>query len=358
MNATRSIGIAGFVLLLVLVPRAGVLGGEGASDDPVPVPAGSLDSFEPSPVRLECKGITVSELLRKIERQTGNRIVPSVSHPFKDVVLHSFSAKDEPYWIVVDRLCKASGNRTVWKWNDETKKIDLTIRNGPMPAYPAAYGGPFKACATAVHRKEDFSTGELSAGFEFFIMIEPKWRMFQYRGPVLREARCDTGAAWGARPLAGLSWYCNLWCYIDCDDPDKVRLSHVPKRSREFTDLAVDLEVRITKSWEACRFQGVVPGMAPASRKAGSRTVTVQSLEIDGDHVSLEAELEGMEPSNAKYSRFVLFRGLERLGTLTHSFGTAFNGRVKDAKKLEEPFDLVAVMPGKQETRRIRFKVK
>jgi hypothetical protein len=71
---------------------------------PLPPP----ESFEPSKVTLDLKSVKVSAVLEAIEKQTGNRV--SVAPKVNDELLPAFQAEDEPYWVVLDRLCEASNN--------------------------------------------------------------------------------------------------------------------------------------------------------------------------------------------------------------------------------------------------------
>jgi len=69
--------------------------------------------FDPSTVRLDLKNAKVTDILKAIERQTGNRVL--VSGKFNNRELAAFTADGEPFWTVLDRLCRATDNMYVWE---------------------------------------------------------------------------------------------------------------------------------------------------------------------------------------------------------------------------------------------------
>jgi hypothetical protein len=69
--------------------------------------------FDASFIRLDLKHANVTDVLKAIERQTGNHV--RISGKINDSELEVFKADGEPFWTVLDRLCRATDNMYVWE---------------------------------------------------------------------------------------------------------------------------------------------------------------------------------------------------------------------------------------------------
>jgi len=69
--------------------------------------------FDASTIQLDLKNAKVTDVLKAIERQTGNRVL--ISGTINNPELEVFKAEGEPFWTVLDRLCRATDNMYIWE---------------------------------------------------------------------------------------------------------------------------------------------------------------------------------------------------------------------------------------------------
>jgi membrane-associated protease RseP (regulator of RpoE activity) len=71
-------------------------------------PVSNIKSFEPSRITLDMKSVKVSEILKEIEKQTGNKL--KMGKKVNNITIERFKVDNKTFWPVLDKLCKRSGN--------------------------------------------------------------------------------------------------------------------------------------------------------------------------------------------------------------------------------------------------------
>lgn len=145
--------------------------------------------------------VAASKGLEAISQQSGNRLLVGDEYGvFKDlpVDLDHLSA---PFWEVVDRLCRQSGNRV--RPHFDTRHPGLVVVAGSAGRYPVAYTGPLKVQINRARRlfseeldyEQQASEKTHSFQFDLQAIWEDRFRLVAYRlQPELVEAITDTGA--------------------------------------------------------------------------------------------------------------------------------------------------------------------
>ncbi len=99
-------GIAGFRKLVAQINQFTNRSVSGPRDNGLQ--PSKLISFEPKKFTISRKNIKALNVLKEIEKFTGNKVALAAN--YKNPVLKSFEIKDATFWEAMDKLCKLSGN--------------------------------------------------------------------------------------------------------------------------------------------------------------------------------------------------------------------------------------------------------
>ncbi len=144
-------------------------------------------SLVASRVTIQGQGIRLSEALKQLQSQTGNRISDlreasgaDVTNPGMDLDI-----QDKPFFEALDIIAKLADITPNFYTGDSTIGImpgpgaELPDQVGQEPRSPTAmvvYSGPFRIQFKAISLAKDFSTGQDSANAQFEIAWEPRLR--------------------------------------------------------------------------------------------------------------------------------------------------------------------------------------
>lgn len=136
-----------------------------------------------STVSLSAKGITLSDAMAAIQRQSGNQIVDLREEFGQEVTNPEFAAdwKDRPFWEVLDEIA-AKTNIGFYLFTGE-RQIGLVME--PPKLMPTAYAGPLRLQLHQIVRRISYEDRQKECVLEFEIAWEPRVR------PILFEMKPD-----------------------------------------------------------------------------------------------------------------------------------------------------------------------
>jgi hypothetical protein len=134
-----------------------------------------------SRVTLSAKGITLSDAMAAIQRQSGNQIVDLREEFGQEVTNPEFAAewKDKAFWEVLDEI--ASKTNIGFYLHTGVRQIGLVME--PPRAMPTAYAGPLRLQLHQVVRRISYEDRQKECVLEFEIAWEPRVR------PILFEMK-------------------------------------------------------------------------------------------------------------------------------------------------------------------------
>jgi hypothetical protein len=134
-----------------------------------------------SKITLSAKGITLSDAMAAIQRQTGNQIVDLRDDFGQPVTNPEFAAewKDKPFWEVLDEI-SAKANIGYYLHTGE-RQVGLVME--PPKTVPTAYAGPLRMQLHQLVRRVSFEDRQRECVLEFEIAWEPRVR------PILFEMK-------------------------------------------------------------------------------------------------------------------------------------------------------------------------
>ena len=140
-------------------------------------------SMESSKITLSGKGITLSDAIAAIQKQTGNQIVDLREEFGQQQTNPEFSVdwKDKPFWEAMDELC----SKTQLSFYLHTGERVVGLVSGPNPPKPIAYGGPLRFTCDQIVRRIQFENRQKECLLQMEIAWEPKQR------PILFEIKPD-----------------------------------------------------------------------------------------------------------------------------------------------------------------------
>lgn len=142
-------------------------------------------SFEATRVTIQAKGIRLSEALRELQKQTGNRITDlreafgqEATNPALDLDFEGV-----PFLEALDRIAAQAGLLTTFFTGDGTVGLtaagmqeDPAGGEASLPEPFRQYAGPFRIELKQYAIQSDFSTGTRTANAQFEIDWEPRLR--------------------------------------------------------------------------------------------------------------------------------------------------------------------------------------
>jgi hypothetical protein len=136
--------------------------------------AGAKDSLAGSRISLSAKGITLSDAMSAIQRQSGNQIVDMREEFGQEVTNPEFAAdwKDKPFWEVLDEIA-AKTNIGFFLHTGE-RQIGLVME--PPRTLPTAYAGPLRIQLRQLVRRITYEDRQKECVLEFEIAWEPRVR--------------------------------------------------------------------------------------------------------------------------------------------------------------------------------------
>jgi hypothetical protein len=136
-----------------------------------------------SKLNLVAKGITLSDVVAEIQKQTGNQLVDLREEFGQDVTNTEFMVdwKDKGFWEAMDELSAKSGV----SYYLHTGERQLGLVAQPLPATPVAYAGPLRIAFTQIVRRVQFETNQKECLLQFEIAWEPRLQ------PILFEMKRD-----------------------------------------------------------------------------------------------------------------------------------------------------------------------
>jgi hypothetical protein len=140
-------------------------------------------SLAGSKVTLSAKGITLSDAIAAIQRQSGNQIVDLREEFGQEVTNPEFPAewKDKPFWEVLDEI--ASKTNIGFYLHTGERQIGLVME--PPKSMPTAYAGPLRLQLHQIVRRISYEDRQKECVLEFEIAWEPRVR------PILFEMKPD-----------------------------------------------------------------------------------------------------------------------------------------------------------------------
>jgi hypothetical protein len=138
-------------------------------------------SLSGSKVTLSAKGITLSDAMAAIQRQSGNQIVDLREEFGQEVTNPEFPVewKDKPFWEVLDEI--ASKTNIGFYLHTGERQIGLVME--PPKSMPTAYAGPLRLQLHQIVRRISYEDRQKECVLEFEIAWEPRVR------PILFEVK-------------------------------------------------------------------------------------------------------------------------------------------------------------------------
>jgi hypothetical protein len=142
---------------------------------------GGKAALEGSKVTLSAKGITLSDAMSAIQRQSGNQIVDMREDFGQEVTNPEFPADwtDKPFWEVLDEI--AAKTNVGYYLHTGERQIGLVME--PPRTMPTAYAGPLRMQLRQLVRSISFENRQKECVLEFEIAWEPRVR------PILFEMK-------------------------------------------------------------------------------------------------------------------------------------------------------------------------
>lgn len=183
MRTFPNLGLAAATLGLVLAGHVQP-GGSALAAQPA---AGTLRQVT---VTLRGKAILLSEAIRQISLQTGNRVVDRRRERANDPTL-ALDLSDGSFWEAIDVIARAAGLRVSAYEEDDL----VALRDGPPPAGPIRYAGPCRIALNRLTEVRDLGSG----GHYLLARLEVAWQprfhaLFLQIKPDSIQARDDRGA--------------------------------------------------------------------------------------------------------------------------------------------------------------------
>jgi hypothetical protein len=140
-------------------------------------------SLSASKVTLSAKGITLSDAVAEIQRQTGNQIVDLRDEFGQPVTNPEFAAewKDKGFWEAMDEMSQ----KTQVSYYLHTGERQLGLVMQPSAPRPTAYAGPLRITLDQIVRRIQYENSQKECVLQFEIAWEPRVR------PILFEMKPD-----------------------------------------------------------------------------------------------------------------------------------------------------------------------
>jgi hypothetical protein len=136
-----------------------------------------------STLNLAAKGITLSDAVAEIQKQTGNQLVDLREEFGQDVTNPELTVdwKNKGFWEAMDELSAKTGV----SYYLHTGERQLGLVAQPLPTTPVAYAGPLRVAFSQIVRRVQFETNQKECLLQFEIAWEPRLR------PILFEMKRD-----------------------------------------------------------------------------------------------------------------------------------------------------------------------
>ncbi|WP_169975395.1 hypothetical protein [Tautonia rosea] len=320
---------------------------------------------EATRITIQGEGIRLSEALRELQRQSGNRISDlrelygqDATNPALDLQI-----EDLPFLEAFDRIAEKAGLDPIFYTGDGT--IGLLTRGameyGPGEATgsaPTIYTGPFRVSLNQVAAQHDLTTGTRSTNAQVMVVWEPRLRpmlmnldvsnveIVDDRGQVVQPSVSEEAGTVVLRPenpTAELN--------LNMTSPDR--------QAQQLDRLKVRATLTVPSGNEVFRLDLGAPN---ASQEQGEVTVSVGRVEVDGFvwKVDVRVNYEGQSEAFETYqqglfnnriwlqrpdgSRFDQNGGFNQIGASNNSM--AFQYLFVDAPGEPSNYQLVYETPG------------
>jgi hypothetical protein len=141
--------------------------------------------LEPARVTIEGEGLRLTEVLRQLQSQTGNRITDlreaygaEATNPALDLAV-----KDRPFFEALDEIAKKAGVAVGFFTGDGSVGLMPGAMEGEEPGYGMGpgtglltYSGPFRIDLKRISSARELSSGQARANAQFEVSWEPRLR--------------------------------------------------------------------------------------------------------------------------------------------------------------------------------------
>ncbi|MEW4567671.1 hypothetical protein AB1L88_07350 [Tautonia sp. JC769] len=327
--------------------------------------AGAENPAEATRITIQGDGIRLSEALRELQRQSGNRISDlrelygqDATNPGLDLQI-----EDRPFLEAFDLIAEQAGLEPIFYTGDGT--IGLLTRGAMVEGQgegagsaPAIYTGPFRVSLNQVAAQHDLTTGSRSTNAQLMVVWEPRLRPMLMNLDVSNvEIADDRGQA--VQPsVSGESGT----VVLRPENPTaELNLNMVSpdREARQLDRLKVRATLTVPSGNEVFRLDLGTPN---PSQERGDVTVSVGRVEVDGFvwKVDVRVTYEGQSEAFETYrqglfnnriwlqrpdgSRFDQNGGFNQIGAATNSM--AFQYLFVDAPGKPSDYQLVYETPG------------
>ena len=336
--------------------------------------AGPATNLGPSRITMDAREVRLSEVLRELQRQSGNRLTDLREIYGQDAANPALDLEivDLPFLEALDRVAEDAGLSTVFFTGDGTIGL-LNAEGMGAEMYegggdvPTVYPGPFRVTLDQVAAQHDLATGARSANVRMVVCWEPRLRpmllsldvsdiaIVDDRGETVEPAVTDETGTVVLRPENPAAEF-----NLNMTAPDRM--------AQRLARVKVAASVTVPAANEVFRLDLAEP---TSREKQGEVSVSLGGVEVDGYvwKVDVEVAYSGNSEAFETYrqglfnnriwlqrpdgSRFDQNGGFNQIGGTDSTM--AFQYLFVDAPGAPADYQLVYETPGKIETIPLEF---
>jgi hypothetical protein len=271
---------------------------------------------DPGRVTLKGAGLTLTDVLAAIQKQTGNDLVDlreefgqEVTNPDVDV-----DWKDTPFWTALDELAAKARVGYYLDTGDRRAVGIVAVEGMPPNAAPKTYTGPFRLVMGQIVRRLVFEAAEATCTVQLEIAWEPRLRPILFeqdpadldvtddQGRKIEPEAPETAVAEGGSPKAQASVDSSM---IRTDFI--LNLKRPPAAAEAIKLLKGKLNVLLPADVQTFRFRDLAKAKDAKSKK-GDVSITLQKFKDDGGvwAFDLLLEFEGSAEAFESYETWFL----------------------------------------------------